>query len=67
MRLGEHNTDTTVDCINDGFEEICQEDPPLDISVEKAIAHERYDPLDTNQYHDIALLRLSKSVKFSSE
>lgn len=38
---------------------------PIDIPVEERIAHEKYDPLDANQYHDIALLRLSRTVSYS--
>lgn len=67
VRLGEYNTATDKDCVNDGFEEICADDPPLDVPVQEQIPHEKYNPLDANQYNDIALLRLSSPVTFSSK
>lgn len=65
VRLGEYNTETDVDCVDNGYSKECAP-APLDVPVEERIAHEDYDPLDTNQYHDIALLRLSKEVTYSS-
>ncbi|KAJ8925924.1 hypothetical protein NQ315_009776 [Exocentrus adspersus] len=64
VRLGEYNTETDVDCVNDGFSTTCAP-PPLNIPVEERIAHEDYVPEDINQYHDIALLRLGREVKFT--
>lgn len=37
----------------------------MDVPIEEEIAHEDYDPYDNNQYNDIALLRLSKPVKYT--
>lgn len=65
MRLGEYDTETERDCIvNEGFGEDCAP-PPINVPVEDRIAHEDYDPYDTNQYHDIALLRLRRDVTYS--
>nr|XP_015836792.1 PREDICTED: uncharacterized protein LOC661375 [Tribolium castaneum] len=64
VRLGEYNTETDQDCINNGFGEDCAP-PPVNVPVVERIAHESYDPNDVNQYHDIALLRLKRSVTFS--
>ncbi|XP_075983213.1 CLIP domain-containing serine protease HP8-like isoform X2 [Anticarsia gemmatalis] len=59
VRLGEYNTSSEVDCSG----EDCSR-PVQDIPVEQIIAHERYDPYETNQHNDIALLRLSHSAEF---
>ncbi|XP_063985537.1 CLIP domain-containing serine protease HP8-like [Diachasmimorpha longicaudata] len=65
VRLGEYNTDTDPDCVMDSDKsEICA--PPLvTVGIEEAIAHENYQPLDTNQINDIALLRLTREVQFT--
>lgn len=65
-RLGEYNTDTPTDCVTIGNKEKCAPDP-INILVEEKIAHEQYNPYDTNQYHDIALLRLSRNVSYSGK
>lgn len=59
IRLGEYDITTDKDCVKD----FCL-DPVVDIRVDKVIPHERYLPESLNQYHDIALIRLSQSVKF---
>ncbi|XP_050305995.1 CLIP domain-containing serine protease HP8-like [Anthonomus grandis grandis] len=67
VRLGEYNTETEEDCeeIKNTNQTICAP-PAVDVPVEETIAHERYNPLDTNQYHDIALLRLSRNVAYTA-
>ncbi|KAI4468362.1 trypsin [Holotrichia oblita] len=62
VRLGEYNTTTDSDCIQQYGGTICT-DPPVDVPIESQIAHEKYDPYDTNQYNDIGLLRLVQPVK----
>ncbi|KAF2890713.1 hypothetical protein ILUMI_15460, partial [Ignelater luminosus] len=63
--LGEHNLKTAIDCENKtpGLEDCSDE--PLDITIEEQIPHELYIPNSTNHQHDIALLRLSKTVEFT--
>ncbi|XP_055851212.1 serine protease easter-like [Episyrphus balteatus] len=65
VRLGEWNTTTNPDCqkYNLGAE-ICA-DPHVDVTIEKAIPHEKYVSLSPTQPNDIALLRLSRSIKYS--
>ncbi|XP_015120009.1 CLIP domain-containing serine protease 2 [Diachasma alloeum] len=65
VRLGEYNTDTDPDCVMDSDNsEVCA--PPLiTVGVEETIVHENYQPLDRNQFNDIALLRLSRDVEFT--
>lgn len=61
VRLGEWDQRTGQDCVQD---QGCN-DPPVDISVEEAIAHEDYLPRGNprgNRHHDIALVRLSRPV-----
>ncbi|KAF7263934.1 hypothetical protein GWI33_000889 [Rhynchophorus ferrugineus] len=65
VRLGEYNTDTDVDCVvTKNNRQLCAP-PAVNVPVEDRIAHEEYQPQDINQYHDIALLRLAREVKFS--
>ncbi|KAG5894889.1 hypothetical protein JTB14_030594 [Gonioctena quinquepunctata] len=65
VRLGEHNTDTDIDCIHNGYVNMCAP-PPLNVPVEESIAHEDYDAYDANQFHDIGLLRLARNVNFTA-
>lgn len=60
VRLGEWEYDKEKDCYHDE----CS-NPPIDVPVEGIRAHKNYDPNSTSQENDIALLRLSRSVKYS--
>lgn len=64
VRLGEYDYESEIDCEDTGYSKECAP-PPLDVPVVEKIAHENYNPLDSNQYHDIALLRLARDVTFS--
>ncbi|XP_072749672.1 CLIP domain-containing serine protease HP8-like [Anoplolepis gracilipes] len=66
VRLGEYNTDTERDCIQDSEDsEVCADDP-ITVGVEEQIAHEEYRPQSRDQRYDIALLRLSRNVAFTT-
>ncbi|CAG9821117.1 unnamed protein product [Phaedon cochleariae] len=66
VRLGEYDTESDIDCKDNGLTMARQcAPPPVDVPVEERIAHEQYDPYNSNQYNDIALLRLSRDVKFT--
>lgn len=58
VRLGEHNTSSTLDCDFKNDNSTCNnDDPPIqDIEIDKIIIHEEYDRV--TKIHDIALLRL---------
>ncbi|KAJ2938769.1 hypothetical protein O0L34_g3390 [Tuta absoluta] len=60
VRLGEWNTSSVNDCVMDD----CAS-PVQDIRVEEIIAHEGYDPQDSNQHNDIALLRLAQPAQYN--
>ncbi|KAL0100211.1 hypothetical protein PUN28_019557 [Cardiocondyla obscurior] len=66
VRLGEYDTDTETDCLPDGADGTvnCADDP-VTVGVEEQIAHEEYQPQSRDQRYDIALLRLSRDVKFT--
>lgn len=64
VRLGEYDTETDEDCLENRTGRECA-DPAVDVPVEERIPHEDYDPQDQNQYNDIALLRLSRDVRFT--
>jgi len=61
VRLGEWNTDTDEDCVQQYGYEMCS-DPPVDVGVEEAIPHPDYKDGSTNRYDDIALVRLKREV-----
>lgn len=60
VRLGEWDVESEVDC-TDGD---CS-DPPMDVPIEQKFQHERYSASNPQTHNDIALLRLSRAVKFS--
>ncbi|XP_024938860.1 uncharacterized protein LOC107265735 [Cephus cinctus] len=65
VRLGEYDTETETDCIQDGDNtQVCADDP-ISIGIEEQIAHEGYKPASRDQRNDIALLRLSRDVTFT--
>lgn len=66
MRLGEWNTDSEEDCNTVNRRKICSE-KPIDVGVENTIVHNNYDVNDENRYNDIALVRLSRKVSYTSE
>ncbi|XP_076234951.1 ovochymase [Calliopsis andreniformis] len=64
VRLGEYNIAEDLDCISDGATGSVCADSIVTVGIEERIVHENYQP-STNQY-DIALLRLSRNVKFTN-
>ncbi|XP_026479347.1 CLIP domain-containing serine protease 2-like [Ctenocephalides felis] len=64
VRLGEYNTESESDCIQELDFYDCA-DPPQDFGVEKIIPHDAYRPDTSDQHNDIALLRLDRNVVFS--
>lgn len=66
VRLGEWNTESGKDCIQAGNVQVCN-DEPVDVDVEKTIVHEGYDTNDINRRNDIALLKLSRPVTYTSK
>lgn len=66
MRLGEYNTKTNPDCLDDNGYADCNE-PHQDYGVEEAIAHPGYDVNDIKRYNDIALVRLSRPVRYTGK
>lgn len=65
VRLGEWDTTETRDCDDSLVNEVVCSDPVVDVTVEEKIVHESYEPNSKNQYNDIALLRLSRTVKYT--
>ncbi|KAF2897998.1 hypothetical protein ILUMI_08177, partial [Ignelater luminosus] len=63
VRLGVHNITKKEECLDTVAGLLCS--APLDIEIEERIVHEEYEPSNVNQYHDIALLRLSKHVNYT--
>ncbi|KMQ96720.1 serine protease easter [Lasius niger] len=66
VRLGEYNTDTERDCVQDGEDSVVCADDPITVGVEEQIAHEEYRPQSRDQRYDIALLRLNRDVAFTN-
>lgn len=63
VRIGEHNTDTEIDC-SPTDETFCAP-PYIDNAVVEKISHINYRKATRNQHFDIALLRLEKIVEFN--
>ncbi|CAK9822833.1 CLIP domain-containing serine protease HP8 [Anthophora retusa] len=66
VRLGEYNTDTNPDCIQDDVDSVVCADNPITVGIEEQIAHENYRPKLTDRKYDIALLRLSRDITFTN-
>lgn len=66
VRLGEWNTETEVDCATTRSLRDCN-DPPVDVSAEQLIPHPQYTERNYNKMHDIALIRLSRDVRFTGK
>lgn len=62
VRLGEWDLDNQIDCQEDNN---CA-DAPVDMGVERIIVHEDYNPQNKAQYNDIALIRFTRDVTYSS-
>lgn len=62
VRLGEYNTNTEIDCVQEEQEQICA-DPPIDAGVESMIVHPEYD--EASHAHDIALVRLAQTIVYT--
>uniref|UniRef100_A0A2C9GV93 CLIP domain-containing serine protease n=1 Tax=Anopheles dirus TaxID=7168 RepID=A0A2C9GV93_9DIPT len=61
VRLGEWDISTENDCLDD----VCAQNPPIDLDIEKIITHRSYDTRDQSKNNDIALLRLNRTVDIS--
>lgn len=61
VRLGEYDLRTDPDCDED---EECN-DPHVDVPVAEIIMHPEYYQEGVAQYHDIALLKLERTVEFT--
>lgn len=61
VRLGEYDTESDQDCIDNEEVKLCADDP-ITVGIEEQIAHEEYRPYSTDQKYDIALLRLSRDI-----
>nr|ASN76826.1 prophenoloxidase activating factor 1 [Octodonta nipae] len=66
VRLGEWNANSNVDCVGVQRKmKICN-DPPVDVGIESAIPHERYNVNDDNRHNDIGIVRLNRKVSYSN-
>ncbi|KOC63285.1 Serine protease easter, partial [Habropoda laboriosa] len=66
VRLGEYNTDTDPDCIQDDIDSVVCADSTVSVGIEEQMIHESYRPTMTDRRYDIALLRLSRDVSFTN-
>ncbi|XP_049815927.1 serine protease easter-like [Schistocerca nitens] len=62
VRLGEYNTDLDRDCVEEYTGGETCADPPQDFGVEQSLPHPDYEPFSSNQFNDIALLRLDRDA-----
>ena len=66
VRLGEYDTNSDRDCVADDEHTVICADDPVTVEIEEQIAHEDYRPRSRDQKYDIALLRLSRDVTFTT-
>lgn len=64
VRLGEWDITRQTDC-DDSQGQLDCSDPPVDIPVKDIIPHESYNPAVRHNFNDIALLRLSRKVRYT--
>lgn len=65
VRLGEYDTSTSKDCQqSDSAGLDCSADS-YTVGIEEQIVHENYNPNDRNQNHNVALVRLSRSIEMT--
>lgn len=64
-RLGEFDITNDTDCIQELNGQLDCMDPPVDYAIEKIIPHPLYNPANPSKHHDLAILKLSETVKFS--
>lgn len=65
IRFGENDLNQNPDCEGYGSSRDCA-DPHINVPVEQVIVHDQYIAYNEQQYNDIALVRLTRNVKFTS-
>lgn len=64
-RLGEFDISNDTDCIQELNGQLDCADIPIDYAIEKIIPHPLYNPKNPSKHHDLAILKLKETVKFS--
>lgn len=65
VRLGEFDITNDTDCIQELNGQLDCTDPPVDYAIEKILPHPLYNPKNPSKHHDIAILKLNDTVKYS--
>lgn len=65
VRLGEYDLTNETDCIQELNGQLDCMDPPVDYAVEKVTPHPLYNPNNPSKHHDLAILKLNTTVKYS--
>lgn len=65
VRLGEYDTSTDEDCIQEFGGQLDCAPLPVDIPIQKIIPHPSYKPNEGSKFHDIAIVKLAEPAKFS--
>jgi hypothetical protein len=63
VRLGEHDLETDIDCMDEEGEEVCAQ-PYMDFDIEDTISHSGYSL--SHLQNDIALIRIRGMADFRS-
>uniref|UniRef100_A0A1V1G586 CLIP domain-containing serine protease n=2 Tax=Reticulitermes speratus TaxID=60591 RepID=A0A1V1G586_9NEOP len=64
VRLGEHDLDTDIDCMDEDGEEVCA-DPYVEFDVEDSFPHPAYSL--THLQNDVGLIRIKGTANFRSD
>lgn len=65
VRLGEYDTSTDQDCIQEFNGQLDCAPLPIDYPIKKILPHPLYKPNEGSKHHDIAIIKLAETVIFS--
>lgn len=65
VRLGEYDITNDTDCIQELNGQLDCMDPPVDYAIEEIIPYPLYNPMNPSKHHDLAILKLNETVKYS--
>lgn len=65
VRLGEFDITNDTDCIQELNGQLDCMDPPVDYAIERIMPHPLYNPKNPSKHHDIAILKLNETVKYT--
>lgn len=65
VRLGEYDTNSESDCVEEVTGDTTCADQPVDVDINLQLPHPSYSRFSANQFDDIGLLRLDRDVPYT--